>query len=151
MESQGGFLITRVKQVGGRVFERILAERGVEAFNGAQGRILYVLWQGDGVPISALSRDTGLAMTTLTGMLDRMEAAGLILRERSDPGRPAKGVHTADGRGRGRCPSGFTTRWRGRWAKSTTRASAPRRSRSSRAISARVLSNVEARLARREG
>ena len=45
MGTQGGFLITRIKQVGGRVFERILAEKKIDAFNGAQGRILYVLWQ----------------------------------------------------------------------------------------------------------
>ncbi len=87
MNSQGGFLITRIKQVGGRVFERILAEKGIDAFNGAQGRILYVLWQTDGVPISELSRQTGLAMTTLTSMLDRMEGSGLIYRDRGDKDR----------------------------------------------------------------
>ena len=43
MNTKGGFLITRIKQVGGRVFERILYERKIDAFNGAQGRILYVL------------------------------------------------------------------------------------------------------------
>ena len=87
MNTQGGFLITRIKQVGGRVFERILAEKKIDAFNGAQGRILYVLWRNDGVPISTLSRETGLATTTLTSMLDRMEAAGLIVRNRGDRDR----------------------------------------------------------------
>ena len=82
MKGNGGFLVTRIKQVSGRLLERILAERGIDAFNGAQGRILYVLWQGDNVPISELSRQTGLAMTTLTSMLDRMEAAGLVRRDR---------------------------------------------------------------------
>lgn len=52
----------------------------MDAFNGAQGRILYVLWQRDGVPIAELSRKTGLAKTTLTSMLDRMEQAGLVSR-----------------------------------------------------------------------
>ena len=87
MNTQGGFLITRIKQVGGRVFERILSEKNIDAFNGAQGRILYVLWQKDGVPISTLSRETGLATTTLTSMLDRMEATGLIVRDRGDRDR----------------------------------------------------------------
>jgi DNA-binding MarR family transcriptional regulator len=80
METQGGFLISQIKQISGRIFERLREEAGVEAFNGAQGRILYVLWQGDGVPIAELSRKTGLAKTTLTGMLDRMESVGLIIR-----------------------------------------------------------------------
>ena len=86
-ERQGGFLITRIKQVGGRIFERILAQKNIDAFNGSQGRILYILWQKDGIPIRELSRETGLAMTTLTGMLDRMEASGLVRRDRSDADR----------------------------------------------------------------
>ena len=87
MKNTGGFLITRIKQVGGRVFDRILSQKKIDVFNGAQGRILYVLWQDNGVPISELSRQTGLAMTTLTSMLDRMETAGLIYRDRGDKDR----------------------------------------------------------------
>ena len=82
MKNTGGFLITRIKQVGGRVFDRILSQKKIDVFNGAQGRILYVLWQDNGVPISELSRQTGLATTTLTSMLDRMETAGLVYRDR---------------------------------------------------------------------
>ena len=77
---QGGFLISRLNKVGGRIFERILAEQNIYAFNGAQGRILYVLWQQDSIPIREISEKTGLAVTSLTSMLDRMEAAGLLRR-----------------------------------------------------------------------
>ena len=79
-ETNGGFLISQIKQVSGRIFEKLLAKAGVDAFNGAQGRILYVLWLKDGIPIAELSRKTGLAKTTLTSMLDRMEQAGLVAR-----------------------------------------------------------------------
>lgn len=79
-ETQGGFLISQIKQVSGRIFEKLLVSAGVEAFNGAQGRILYVLWQEDGIPIVELARKTGLAKTTLTSMLDRMESTNLIVR-----------------------------------------------------------------------
>lgn len=79
-KSNGGHLISQIKQVGSRIFEKILAEKSIDAFNGAQGRILYVLWQSDGIPIVELSKRTGLAKTTLTSMLDRMETAGLIKR-----------------------------------------------------------------------
>lgn len=81
MDTRTGFLISQIKQVQGRVFERLLQSCGVEEFNGAQGRILYVLWQADGVPIVELSRKTGLAKNTLTSMLGRMEGAGLVRRE----------------------------------------------------------------------
>ena len=45
MKTNGGFLITKIKQLGDRIFEKILSEKNIDAFNGAQGRILYVLWQ----------------------------------------------------------------------------------------------------------
>ncbi len=80
MDMNGGFLITKIKQLGDRIFEKILSEINIDAFNGAQGRILYVLWQEDGIPIRALSDRCGLAITSLTTMLERMEKQGLITR-----------------------------------------------------------------------
>ena len=79
-KTNGGFLITKIKQIQGRVFEKLLAEYGISEFNGAQGRILFVLWEQDGIPISALAEKTGLAKTTLTSMLDRLEKSGHIVR-----------------------------------------------------------------------
>ena len=79
-KTNGGFLIGKIKQIQGRVFERLLAEHGIDQFNGAQGRILFVLWDDDNKPISELSAKTGLAKTTLTGMLDRLEKSGYIQR-----------------------------------------------------------------------
>ena len=90
MDTKGGFLISRIKQAGGRLFDRMLDEAGIEAFNGAQGRILYVLWQGDGLTISQIGSQTSLANTTLTSMLERMEAGGLIRREPSPNDRRAQ-------------------------------------------------------------
>ena len=81
MKNNGGFLVTKIKQLGDRIFEKVLNEKGIDAFNGAQGRILYVLWQEDGVPIKTVSDTCGLALTSLTTMLERMESQGLIRRE----------------------------------------------------------------------
>ena len=80
MKTNGGFLVTKIKQLGDRIFERILSEKSIDAFNGAQGRILYCLWQEDGIPIKTLADKSGLAITSLTTMLDRMEKQGLITR-----------------------------------------------------------------------
>ena len=80
IETNGGILISQIKQVSSRIFEKLLTDAGVDTFNGAQGRILYVLWQEDNIPIVELSKKTGLAKTTLTSMLDRMEKSGLVLR-----------------------------------------------------------------------
>ena len=84
MKTNGGFLVTKIKQLGDRIFEKILSEKNIDAFNGAQGRILYVLWQEDGISIRSLSVKCGLAITSLTTMLERMEHQGLIRRIQSE-------------------------------------------------------------------
>ena len=84
MKTNGGFLVTKIKQLGDRIFEKILSEKNIDAFNGAQGRILYVLWQEDGISIRSLSVKCGLAITSLTTMLERMENQGLISRVQSE-------------------------------------------------------------------
>lgn len=78
--SNGGFLISQVKQLSDRTFERILKAKGVDEFNGAQGRILYILWNNNNISIKQISKFTKLAKTTLTAMLERMEMQGLIKR-----------------------------------------------------------------------
>ncbi len=79
-KTYGGFLIAQIRQLQGRVFEKLLKDSGVDAFNGPQGRILYVLWENETLTITEIGRLTSLAKTTLTSMLDRMEAGGLIVR-----------------------------------------------------------------------
>lgn len=86
-KTNGGFLISKVKQVQGRVFEKMLTQHGISEFNGAQGRILFVLWEEDNIPIKQLSAQTGLAKTTLTSMLDRLENLGHIQRRYSSSDR----------------------------------------------------------------
>lgn len=80
-ERQGGFLISKIKQIGGRRFDKILQQKNIDAFNGAQGKILYVLWQGGKMTATEISKKSGLAKTTLTAMLARMQKQGLIRTE----------------------------------------------------------------------
>jgi DNA-binding MarR family transcriptional regulator len=95
-KSNGGFLISKVKQIQGRVFEKLLASHGIDQFNGAQGRILFVLWDRDGISISELSDRTGLAKTTLTSMLDRLEASGQVRRVFDPEDRRVVNIHLTD-------------------------------------------------------
>ena len=82
--NKGGFFFTKNKTVWRPVSGRFLSEKNIDAFNGAQGRILYVLWQEDGISIRSLSTKCGLAITSLTTMLERMENQGLISRVQSE-------------------------------------------------------------------
>jgi hypothetical protein len=52
---EGGFLIAPVHQVAGRVFARLLKDHGIEEINPPLGRMLFVLWQEDGIPIGELA------------------------------------------------------------------------------------------------
>ena len=72
--------MSQIRHLSGRIWEKMLKESGVDVFNGAQGRILYVLWEHGDLTITEIGRLTSLAKTTLTSMLDRMEDGGLIER-----------------------------------------------------------------------
>jgi DNA-binding MarR family transcriptional regulator len=77
---EGGMLVAKIHQVAGRIFAKKLKKYGISEINPAQGRILFVLWQNDGIPIRDLSAKTMLEKSTLTSMLDRLEETGYILR-----------------------------------------------------------------------
>jgi DNA-binding MarR family transcriptional regulator len=83
----GGFLMSKIHQAAGRVFNRLLKKHHIGEINSAQGRILFVLWQHDRIPISEISQKTQLEKSTLTSMLDRLEQGGLIRREASPEDR----------------------------------------------------------------
>ncbi len=83
---QGGFLIAKVHQAAGRIFARMLRERGME-IHPAHGRILYVLWQEGPMQINELARRVSLGKSALTNALDRLEATGEVKRVRSEEDR----------------------------------------------------------------
>ena len=85
--SRSGDYIAQIRLIGGRVFEKLLAASGTDTFNGPQGKILDALWQQDGLSANEISQRTGLANSTLTSMLDRMEDTGLVQRVRSKEDR----------------------------------------------------------------
>ena len=78
---EGGFLISKIKQVSGRIFDKMLKDNEITDLNTAQGRIIFSLWQKDNVSIVELTRLTALGKTTLTSMLERLEQIGYIVRE----------------------------------------------------------------------
>jgi len=78
----GGFLIAKIHRTGGRIFARMLRQRGME-INPAHGRVLFVLWEEGSMPINELAKRVSLGKSTLTNTIDRLEAAGQIVRVRS--------------------------------------------------------------------
>lgn len=81
MKSNSGFYVSRIKQINTRLLNKLLAQKNITAFNGEQGRILHVLWENDGISNQELSKRSGLAMSSLTTMLERMEEKNLLTRK----------------------------------------------------------------------
>ena len=84
---EGGFLISKIHQLSQRIFAKLLKEYNIEGLNPAQGRIMFVLWQKDKIPIHELVKQTQLTKSTLTSTLDRLEQAGFLKRVPSEEDR----------------------------------------------------------------
>ena len=80
MQRLGGFLITKIKQLHSRALAQCISDKGIDAFSGEQGKILFVLWRKDKITQKELATETGLAKNTITVMLEKMEKNNLIKR-----------------------------------------------------------------------
>ena len=78
--------MAKIRQVGGRISERVMKQYDIE-INSAQGRIMFALWQQDGISINELAGKTQLKKSTLTSMLDRLEQMGYLKRRPSQKDR----------------------------------------------------------------
>jgi len=83
---EGGFLISKIHYLGRRIFNQMLQRDQLDV-NPGQGRILYVLWQNDEIPINELAKQTALGKSTLTTMLNRLEAEEHLMRVPSQDDR----------------------------------------------------------------
>ena len=80
MQRLVGFLITKIKQLHSRALAQCISDKGIDAFSGEQGKILFVLWQKDKITQKELATEIGLAKNTITVMLEKMEKNDLIRR-----------------------------------------------------------------------
>ena len=87
MHYNGGYLIGQINKLINRRTNELLKEENVNEFNGAQGTIIFVLTEEGPMPIKDIGKATGLAKTSLTSMLDRMEKQGLIKKRENENDR----------------------------------------------------------------
>ena len=80
-QREAGILIAKIHQLSGRIFNQKLKNNKLDKLNPAQGRIMFVLWNKNSLPIHELSKETQLSKSTLTSMLDRLEEAGYIIAD----------------------------------------------------------------------
>jgi MarR family transcriptional regulator, organic hydroperoxide resistance regulator len=80
LETSLTYWIGRIRKALRREFEARASGLDITA---SQLQVLRRLWEGDGILTSTLTRDVASDGGTITGLLDRLEAKGLIRRERS--------------------------------------------------------------------
>ncbi|MGT2636759.1 MarR family winged helix-turn-helix transcriptional regulator [Streptococcus ratti] len=77
--ARGGYLISHINLLNGRLFNKMLAEEEGAVYSGEQGKILSCLWIAEPLTATDIAIKTGLANNTLTKMLQRLETQGLIV------------------------------------------------------------------------
>lgn len=79
-KTEGGMLISQIHQISQRIWNSILKNYNLQDLSGARGRIIFALWNTDNIPIKDLVKKTSLDKATLTGIIDRLERDGFIIR-----------------------------------------------------------------------
>ena len=76
-----GFLLSRATWAMNNSVNRMLRENGLADISVAYFAVLQALWGMDGLSISDLGERVQLEKSTMTSLIDRMEAAGLVRRD----------------------------------------------------------------------
>lgn len=79
-KTRGGFLSLHIRLLNGRLFQKLLNREPDVLYRSEQGKILSILWErADGQATATdIALATGLANNTLTSMLQKLVAQGLI-------------------------------------------------------------------------
>lgn len=90
------YLVSRVSLLMTSAFKKAFMAAGVGRIKPAYLGVLWCLWKEEGVKMIELGRCAGLEPSTMTGLLDRMERDGLVVRKPDPDDRRAYSVHLTD-------------------------------------------------------
>lgn len=80
---EGGFLISKIRQLSERIFAKLLRDFNINEISAAQGRVIFPLWQKDNLSFQDLRKKTSLSKATLSHMLNSLEESGHVKRVHS--------------------------------------------------------------------
>jgi len=80
MEHSTGFLVVRTARAMKKNLDARLSELGITS---SQAHVLSTLNQEDGLPLSAIGKKVFLDKPAITGLADRLEKDGLVVRRRT--------------------------------------------------------------------
>ena len=98
------YLVTRVSLAVTSALKAGFAAANVERVRPAYLGVLFYLWQTEGLKVVELGRKAGLEPSTMTGLLDRMERDGLVVRSPDPDDRRAQLIFLTEEGRRARVP-----------------------------------------------
>lgn len=90
------FLISRAALSIGTALKQAFAEAGADKVRPAYLGVLMSLWLEDGVKSIDLCRRAGLEPSSMTGLIDRMERDGLVIRKADPEDRRAHRIYVTE-------------------------------------------------------
>jgi len=90
------YLVSRVTLVMTSAFKKAFAAAGVGIVRPAYLGVLWCLWNEEGVKTIDLGRCAGLEPSTMTGLLDRMERDGFVIRSPDPDDRRVQVIHLTE-------------------------------------------------------
>ena len=90
------YLISRVTLTVTASLKKEFVSAGVEQVKPAYLGVMISLWREDGPKVVDLGRSAGLEPSTMTGLLDRMERDGLVVRAADPTDRRAQRIFLTD-------------------------------------------------------
>jgi DNA-binding MarR family transcriptional regulator len=93
LEDSLGWMLNNAARLFQRRFAAKLAPHGVTS---PQWGVLVALWEQDGLSLSALAKRSFFDGPTMTGIVDRLEGAGLVTRRRDSQDRRVISVYLTD-------------------------------------------------------
>ena len=77
IKRKGGYFVSRIQKISSRIFSQKLIENGIEISHG-QGRLLFILWDNDGVSVQELAKKASLSKSTVSSLLKKLSHGGLV-------------------------------------------------------------------------
>jgi len=90
IERKGGYIISRIQKISSRILSQKLIENGIEISHG-QGRLLFILWDNDGLSVQELAKKASLSKSTVSSLLKKLSHGGLVSIEHP-PGNNRKKI-----------------------------------------------------------
>lgn len=80
IQNKVGFYISRIQKIGRKLLNEKLQAKGL-SFSHGQGRLLFILWEQDGLTLTEIAKKAALSKSTASHLLKKLKSQGLVSME----------------------------------------------------------------------